>query len=93
MTHKKMGLGAPTHPTDVTAGASAGASRGRPASARIDTDAPIVRHSGLLGEPLAANVPDSEAAAWDRIAELLIQLALEHDPEIIELVRRGRPPS
>jgi hypothetical protein len=93
MTRENTKPGAPTHPADVAAEALAGAAPRQQARAPVDTDPPTVRHSGLSDEPLAANLADSEAAAWDRIAELLIELALEHDPEIIEPVRHGRPPS
>jgi hypothetical protein len=65
-----------------------GAARRRQASARVDTGAASARHSGLATEKPAARAPGSDEAAWDRIAELLIELALEHDPAILE---PGRP--
>lgn len=69
----------------------AGASRRRQASARVDTDAASARHSGLTAETPTAWAAGSEETAWDRIAELLIELALEHDPAILEPVRPRAP--
>jgi hypothetical protein len=38
-----------------------------------------------------ASLADTEVTPWDRIAELLIELALEHDPAIIEPISRRSP--
>ena len=47
---------------------------------------------GLTHQPPTASLPDTGSTPWDRIAELLIELALEHDPAIIEPVSRSRSP-
>ena len=54
-------------------------------------DTPSARHSGLTADTPAAHPAGSEETAWDRIAELLIELALEHDPAIVEPVRPRAP--
>jgi hypothetical protein len=57
---------------------------------RVDTDTVTARHSGLTAETPTAPATENESA-WDRIAELLIELALEHDPAILESFRPRAP--
>jgi hypothetical protein len=90
MTQDTNGPGASTPSVDTPA-RPAGASQRRRAGGRVDTDAAAARHSGLTAETSTARVVGSEETAWDRIAELLIELALEHDPAILELVRPRAP--
>ena len=71
----------PTDPQGRLAGRAPSGRRGQ----RVDTDTGAARHSGLTAET------PSDEMAWDRIAELLIELALEHDPTILESVRPRAP--
>jgi hypothetical protein len=57
---------------------------------RVDRDTAAARHSGLTAETPTAPTTETESA-WDRIAELLIELALEHDPAILESFRPRAP--
>jgi hypothetical protein len=61
------------------------------AGGRVDTNTASARHSRLTTKVPTAQAVRSEETAWDRIAELLIELALEHDPGILEPVRRRAP--
>jgi hypothetical protein len=71
----------PPNPGTRLAGTAPARRRGK----RVDRETAAARHSSLT-----ADTPSDETA-WDRIAELLIELALEHDPAILEPVRPRAP--